>query len=88
MTAVEMARAAGCRVILTSSSDEKMERVRKGMKKEGRDPKVEVVNYRTCERWDEEEVVRLNGGRGVDVAIENGGIARSRRRWGQRQRMG
>lgn len=61
MMAVKMARAAGCKVILTSSSDEKLERVRRECDRES-GPNVQVVNYTTNERWDE-EVVRLNGGR-------------------------
>jgi len=66
MFALGFARAAGARVIVTSSSDEKIERARKLGAFEG-------VNYRSHPDW-EKEVLRLTGGRGVDCVIENGGI--------------
>ncbi|KAF2173398.1 hypothetical protein M409DRAFT_61828 [Zasmidium cellare ATCC 36951] len=86
MMAVKMARVAGCKVILTSSSDEKLERVRRECENESR-PKIQVVNYKTNERWDE-EVVRLNGGRGVDIAIENGGNSTLKRTMGAMAKKG
>ena len=67
MFALQFARAAGARVIVTSSSDEKIERARKLGASDG-------VNYRTHPDW-EKEVLALTGGRGVDCVIENGGIA-------------
>jgi NADPH:quinone reductase-like Zn-dependent oxidoreductase len=66
------ARAAGCRVIATSSSDEKLERLKAMGVSDG-------VNYRTRPDWDA-EVLRLTGGRGVDAVLEVGGtgtLARS-----------
>ncbi|HXX20205.1 MAG TPA: NAD(P)-dependent alcohol dehydrogenase [Candidatus Acidoferrum sp.] len=66
MFALQFARAAGARVIVTSSSDEKIERARKLGASEG-------VNYKTHPDW-EKEVLKLTGGRGVDCVIENGGI--------------
>ena len=63
--ALQLAHAAGARVIATSSSDEKLIKAR-GL---GAD---EVVNYRTHPEW-AKEVRRLTGGRGVDHVIEIGG---------------
>jgi NADPH:quinone reductase-like Zn-dependent oxidoreductase len=66
MFALQFARAAGARVIVTSSSDEKIERARALGASDG-------VNYKKHLDW-EKEVLRLTGGRGVDCIIENGGI--------------
>ena len=72
MFALQFARAAGCRVIATSSHDEKLERA----KVHGA---TDVINYKTHPDWDK-EVMRLTGGKGVDCVIEVGGsgtLARS-----------
>ena len=72
MFALQFARAAGARVIVTSSSDAKIERARALGASDG-------VNYITHPDW-EKEVLALTGGRGVDCVIENGGagtLARS-----------
>jgi len=66
MFALQFARAAGARVIVTSSSDEKIERARKLGASDG-------VNYKSHPDW-EKEVLALTGGRGVDCVIESGGI--------------
>ncbi|KAF2098806.1 zinc-binding oxidoreductase [Rhizodiscina lignyota] len=68
--ALKLARAAGCKVILTSSSDEKLQRVQKfaGI------GQISTINYRTTPNWDE-EVLRLNGGVGADIVLETGGTA-------------
>lgn len=66
MLALQFARAAGARVIGTSSSDEKLERARELGLDEG-------INYKTHDNWDE-EVLRLTGGIGVDCVVEVGGI--------------
>lgn len=66
MFALQFATSAGARVIVTSSSDEKIERARSLGAFEG-------VNYKTHPDW-EKEVQRLTGGRGVDCVVENGGI--------------
>jgi NADPH:quinone reductase-like Zn-dependent oxidoreductase len=66
MFALQFARAAGARVIVTSSSDAKIERARSFGASGG-------VNYKTHPEW-EKEVLALTGGRGVDCVIENGGI--------------
>lgn len=66
--AVKLARAAGCRVLLSSSSDEKLAR----LKARYAQPTLLTVNYATNSNW-HEEVVRLNNGKGVDLVLENGG---------------
>lgn len=72
--ALQLARLAGARVIVTSSSDEKLERARSlGAS--------ETINYRTTPDWDT-QALSLTGGAGVDHVIEVGGagtIARSLR---------
>lgn len=60
--AAQLALAGGCKVIATSSSDEKLARAKTLGVHEG-------VNYRKHKEWNE-EVKRLNGGRGVDHVIE------------------
>jgi NADPH:quinone reductase-like Zn-dependent oxidoreductase len=64
LLALQIAKAAGARVIATSSSDAKLERV----KALGADA---VINYRTTPAWGA-EAVRLTGG-GVDHVVEVGG---------------
>lgn len=70
--ALQIASAAGARVIATSSSDEKLERARSlGT--------TDTINYRTIPDWDQ-EVRRLTNGVGADHVIETGGkgsLARS-----------
>lgn len=56
------------RIILTSSSDEKLDKI----KSQFGQPEIEIVNYRTHPEW-HEEVLRLTGGIGVDLVVENGG---------------
>ncbi|WP_239031874.1 zinc-dependent alcohol dehydrogenase family protein [Paroceanicella profunda] len=65
--ALQIAKAMGARVIATSSSDAKLERVR-ALGAEA------VINYRTTPDWGA-EVRALTGGRGVDHVIEVGGPA-------------
>ena len=62
---LQLAKAAGLRVIITSSSDEKLERARAL----GADV---TINYRTTPEW-QDEVLRHTGGKGVDVVLEVGG---------------
>lgn len=62
--ALQLAKAAGCRVISTSSSDEKLEKLRAL----GAD---ELVNYRSTD-W-AGRALELTDGRGVDVVVEIGG---------------
>jgi len=63
--ALQLARAAGARVIITSSSDEKLARARAlGAS--------ETINYSKLPEWSG-EVRRLTGGEGVDLVLEVGG---------------
>jgi NADPH:quinone reductase-like Zn-dependent oxidoreductase len=62
MFALQLAKVAGARVIITSSSDEKLERA----KALGAD---EVINYKRTPDWDE-SVLALTGGQGVDHLVE------------------
>lgn len=63
--AVQFAKLAGARIISTSSSDEKLAR----LKELGSD---EIINYRTREDWDK-AVLELTNRVGVDHIIEVGG---------------
>jgi NADPH:quinone reductase-like Zn-dependent oxidoreductase len=64
--ALQFAAAAAARVIITSSSDEKIARARSLGASDG-------INYTTTPAWDQ-EVLKLTGGRGVDCVIEVGGV--------------
>lgn len=64
--ALQLAKAMGARVIITSSSDEKLARARQL----GAD---ETINYRTTPEWDR-RVLELTDRVGVDVTVECGGI--------------
>jgi NADPH:quinone reductase-like Zn-dependent oxidoreductase len=63
--ALQFAKAAGASVIATSSSPEKLER----LKALGAD---HVINYKETPRWGE-AARELTGGRGVDLVVEIGG---------------
>jgi NADPH:quinone reductase-like Zn-dependent oxidoreductase len=63
--ALQLAKAAGATVISTSSSDEKLER----LKALGAD---HLINYRQTPEWGP-AAAALTGGRGVDVVVEIGG---------------
>lgn len=65
--ALQFAKLAGATVIATSSSDEKLERLRAL----GAD---HLINYRSNPQWGE-TARTLNGGRGVDHVVEVGGPA-------------
>ena len=64
--AMQFAKAAGANVIITSSSDSKLERARQFGAAFG-------INYKTHPEWDK-EVLRLTNGRGVDHVVEVGGV--------------
>ena len=64
--AMQLAKAAGAKVIITSSSDEKLARAKRLGAWEG-------INYKTHPEW-QKEVSRLTAGRGVDCIIEVGGV--------------
>src|SRR4029077_8142354 len=66
MFALQFAAAAAARVIITSSSDEKIVRAKSLGASDG-------INYVTTAEWDQ-EVLKLTGGRGVDCVIEVGGV--------------
>ncbi len=63
--ALQFAKAAGAHVIATSSSDEKLER----LKALGAD---ELINYKAVPAWGA-KVLELTGGVGVDCVVEIGG---------------
>ena len=63
--ALQFARLAGARVIATSSSDEKLAKVRELGASEG-------INYKTTPDWDK-RARELTGGQGVDLIVEVGG---------------
>lgn len=63
--ALQLAKIAGARVIVTSSSDDKLARA----KELGADV---TINYRTHPVW-EKEVLKATDGRGVDCVVEVGG---------------
>lgn len=65
IVALQLAKAAGLRTIITSSSDEKLERARAL----GADA---TINYRKHPEW-QDEARRLTDGRGVDLTVEVGG---------------
>lgn len=68
MFALKLARAAGLKVILTSSSDEKL----KSMREKFPSPPLLTVNYGKNPAW-HDEVLKLTDGTGVDLVIEVGG---------------
>ena len=55
-------------MILTSSSDDKLEALKKQFGK----PEIQTVNYKKHPQW-HEEVLRLTNGIGVELVVENGG---------------
>jgi NADPH:quinone reductase-like Zn-dependent oxidoreductase len=65
--AIQFASAAGARVIATSSTDEKLKAARAM-------GAADLINYKTTPEW-ADEVLKLTGGKGVDLVIEVGGAA-------------
>jgi NADPH:quinone reductase-like Zn-dependent oxidoreductase len=65
VVALQMARMMGCRVIATSSSDAKLERL-------GALGEEHLINYKAHANWGE-QAFELTGGRGVDLVVEVGG---------------
>jgi len=63
--ALQFARMAGARVVITSSSDQKLARARE-LGAHG------TINYKTTPDWDK-EARKLTGGRGADQVVEVGG---------------
>jgi NADPH:quinone reductase-like Zn-dependent oxidoreductase len=67
IAALQLAKAAGARVIATSGSDDKLQK----LKELGAD---EVINYKTTPDWDD-RVLALTAGHGADVTIDVAGAA-------------
>ena len=65
MLALQLARAAGARVVVTSSSDDKLERAFALGATDG-------INYARTPQW-EQEVLRITAGHGADCVVEIGG---------------
>jgi NADPH:quinone reductase-like Zn-dependent oxidoreductase len=63
--ALQFAAAAGARVIVTSSADEKLRRVQALGAKDG-------INYRTTPQWSE-RIRKLTNGHGADLIVDVGG---------------
>jgi NADPH:quinone reductase-like Zn-dependent oxidoreductase len=70
MFALKLARAAGLRVVLSSSSDTKL----KDVQERFGNPPILAVNYATNPDW-HEEVLKLTDGVGVDCVVEVGGTS-------------
>lgn len=68
--AIQLAHAAGCRVIATSSSDDKLARLRELGATHG-------INYRTSPAW-WDDVKRLTDGAGADLVVEVAGATINR----------
>jgi NADPH:quinone reductase-like Zn-dependent oxidoreductase len=66
--ALQLARLRGARVILTSSSDDKLARAREP----GTGPEILTINYRETPDWGA-KAKELTGGGGVDLVVEVGG---------------
>jgi len=64
--ALQFAQLHGARIIITSSSDEKLERARAM-------GAHETINYKTTPDW-EKKVLELTGRQGVDHVVEVGGV--------------
>lgn len=63
--ALQLAKAAGAKVIITSSSNDKLVQAKELGADFG-------INYRATPEWDA-EVLKLTGGHGADLVIESGG---------------
>ncbi|KAL2261701.1 hypothetical protein VTK26DRAFT_3574 [Humicola hyalothermophila] len=68
ISGLQIAKASGAKVILTSSSDEKLQKA----KALGPLAPDHVINYRSNPEW-QDEVMRLTGRAGADVILETGG---------------
>ena len=74
MLALKLAVARGCKVILTSSSDEKLARVKEAVNQQyPSSATLETVNYAKNKNWHEEVLHLTKGLGGVDLVLENGG---------------
>jgi len=68
MFALKLAKAAGLKVVLSSSSDQKLKTVCEQFP----EPPILTVNYIKTPNW-HEDVLKHTGGVGVDIVLENGG---------------
>lgn len=68
MFAIKLARAAGLKVVLSSSSGDKLKRISDQFP----NPPLITVNYASNPEW-HQEVLKLTNGEGVDLVIEVGG---------------
>ncbi|TVY21391.1 Zinc-type alcohol dehydrogenase-like protein [Lachnellula arida] len=68
MFALKLAKAAGLKVILSSSSDEKL----KSVCEQFPEPPILTVNYAKNQNW-HEDVLQHTNGVGVDIVVEIGG---------------
>lgn len=71
VSGLQIAKASGSEVIITSSSDAKLELA----KKLGAD---KTINYKSTPDW-EQEVLKMTDDEGVDIIFENGGAATLRK---------
>lgn len=71
LQALQLAKAAGARVFVTSSSDSKLARA-KALGASG------VINYKTTPEW-QDEVMKLTDGHGADCVVEVGGAGTLKR---------
>ncbi|KAH7377973.1 hypothetical protein BKA64DRAFT_632121 [Cadophora sp. MPI-SDFR-AT-0126] len=71
ISGLQIAKASGSEVIITSSSDAKLELA----KKLGAD---KTINYKASPNW-EQEVLKMTDDEGVDIIFENGGAATLRK---------
>nr|XP_019046715.1 alcohol dehydrogenase [Kwoniella bestiolae CBS 10118]OCF25645.1 alcohol dehydrogenase [Kwoniella bestiolae CBS 10118] len=78
LCAAQIALAAGARVILTSSSQSKLDKVSKLLQDlipaSAPQNAIQTIDYSKIDAWDV-EATRLNGGKGVDFVIEIAGRA-------------
>lgn len=70
MIALKLARASGGKVIISSSSDAKLD----ALKQRFSSPPLLTVNYAKHREW-EKKVLQLTDGNGVDLVLENGGAS-------------
>ncbi|TAQ90965.1 hypothetical protein B7494_g737 [Chlorociboria aeruginascens] len=70
LMALKLAIVMGCKVIITSSSDAKLERVWAMVGGNH----LSTINYTKIPNWCE-EAIRLNCGQGVDIVLDNGGTS-------------
>lgn len=67
MFSLKLAHGAGLRVVLSSSSDKKIQQMREKFL----NPPILTVNYATNPDW-HNEVLEVTAGVGVDIVVENG----------------